>query len=552
MRLIKRFLPMPAWFATLVVVLALLVFFNLPLWRFVGRMDDVGRLSAYGFWLVGGFYYAVISLFALPRVHKVIMVVLLVVAAVVTPLMMKYGVLIDAAMIHNAVETDLQETRELITVSGCLWLVLGGLLPALVLWRLPVSYPQPTRRGVAAYGVPVLLGLVVAVAAGWAGMRDIAPFYRTHREVRHIVVPYNAIAGTVKYARQQLAAPKVAQAFTPSAAQKTTWLNDKGQRRVIVFVVGETARAGNFGLGGYVRQTTPRLAARGDDIAYFSDFSSCGTSTAVSVPCMFSSLGRGDFSSEGFARSDTVLQQAAAAGFKTIWIDNNSGCKGACRKEDIMDLAPVALAHPSLCADGECLDGILVEGLRRALTDESGRDLFIVLHMKGSHGPLYYKRFPQEMARYTPYCRQASLNACPRAEVVNAYDNTILYSDSILDAAITALEQQSDDATALFYVSDHGESLGEGGLYLHGAPYMLAPREQTHVPAALWLSRPYQTASGVTTVCLRGHAGAAFSHDNVFAGLLDLAGIASVAPVEAGSFLAGCGGTVRRAGDGGR
>lgn len=539
-RLFSSWAPVPAWFVTCVAVLLLLTVFNIPLWRFVGRYDDVGHIATYGFWVVGGFYFAVISLLALPRVHKTVIVFLLLISAVITPLMIKYGVFIDATMIRNAAETDARETGDLITLSSIAWLFFGAVVPAVILARLPVAYPRLSAKGIAAYLLPVMIGVVVLGAAGFAGMRDIAPFFRNHREVRHVMVPYNAIAATVKYTREQIKAHVAPINFTPSPSEKISWASGDTRRRVIVFMVGETARAQNFGLGGYGRQTTPKLAARGDSIVYFSDFSSCGTSTAVSVPCMFSVLGRSGYSNDAFVQNDTLLQQARNAGFKIYWYDNNSSCKGACKADENVDMTPIKKAHPELCDGGECLDGVLLTGLAQALADNSGQDLFIVLHMMGSHGPLYFKRFPKDLAQYKPYCTNASLNACPREEVVNAYDNSLLYSDQIIDSVMTTLQQHGDDASAMFYVSDHGESLGENGMYLHGAPYMLAPTQQTHVPAVLWLSDAYQAATGITTACMRSNGDDKLSQDHIFASLLDLAGVKSAAPMVTESMLAGC------------
>ncbi len=527
---------LPAWLVSLCTVVLLVAVYNQPLWNFIGGKDASGHVAPYASLVIGGIYLLVISLLAVPYLHKAVIGTLLLLSSIIMPMMKEYGVLIDVGMVRNAAETDWHETRDLVTWSGVLWLLVGGVLPLFVLYKLRVVYPGRTFRGLVRYVVPPFVGLAVVVTGGWLGMRDLAPFFRNHREARHIIVPYNAIAAMVKYAREQPAA-QANESFTPSAATKLSWPTDGAQRRVIVFVLGETARARNFSLGGYARQTNPRLAAR--DIAYFGDFSSCGTSTADSVPCIFSVLGRKDFTAAKLAANDTLLDQVRAAGFKTLWIDNNSGCKKACRKDETIDMKALKARYPELCPDGECLDAVLARALERALAENEG-DLFIVLHQKGSHGPLYYKRYPAEAASFKPFCANASLNECDREEVVNAYDNSILYTDWLLDEVVRLLETQRYAATAMFYVSDHGESLGENGLYLHGAPYMIAPAEQTHVPAVLWLSETYRAATGIDAGCVGRLVQQRFSHDNVFATMLQLSGVDSTAPIKHPSMLQAC------------
>ncbi|MCX7962802.1 MAG: sulfatase-like hydrolase/transferase, partial [Burkholderiales bacterium] len=300
---------------------------------------------------------------------------------------------------------------------------------------------------------------------------------------------------------------------------------------LLALVVGETARADHFSLNGYARNTNPALARL--PVVSFSDVTACATSTAASLPCMFSPLGR-----DAFARREreheNLLDLAQRAGLAVLWVDNQAGCKGVCdrvphasTREPAPGAGPVA-AH--LCADGECLDEALLEGLQARLAalapERRARGVLLVLHQIGSHGPAYFRRSPADAKPFQPECATNALARCDTAAIVNAYDNSIVYTDRVLARTIAWLERQSEDYDPmLLYVSDHGESLGEGNVFLHGLPLAIAPREQTHVPMILWLAPRAASARAVDLDCLRERRATPLSHDHLFhtvAGLLGL------------------------------
>jgi lipid A ethanolaminephosphotransferase len=291
--------------------------------------------------------------------------------------------------------------------------------------------------------------------------------------------------------------------------------------RLVVLVVGETARAMSWGLNGYARQTTPELA-RLPGLINFADVTSCGTSTEVSLPCMFAPVGRRDYDEARIRRSESLLHVAARAGVAVQWIDNQSGCKGVCEGLPNVTLGPSTA--PGLCQDGRCWDEALLLGLDERLKAlASGRGTqFLVLHMLGNHGPSYYKRYPAAFERFTPACRNDDLGRCPREQIVNAYDNALLYTDHVLAALIGKLQAAPGVDTALLYVSDHGESLGEKNLFLHGVPYAIAPREQTQVPMVMWWSEGLGRSVGLNADCMRMRAQQPAAHDHLFHSLLAL------------------------------
>jgi lipid A ethanolaminephosphotransferase len=284
----------------------------------------------------------------------------------------------------------------------------------------------------------------------------------------------------------------------------------------MLLVVGETARSDHFSLNGYERPTNPQLAALG--VVSYRDVTSCGTNTAASLPCMFSHLGR--VGHEARERDhENLLDLAQHAGLAVLWLDNQSGCKGLCERVPntmASDGAPAAL-----CSDGECLDEALLNGLdaRLAALDPQRRTrgVLLVMHQMGSHGPAYWRRAPADRKPFQPECLTNVLQQCDRQTLVNAYDNSIAYTDQVIAQSIAWLgRQQATYDPLLLYISDHGESLGENGLYLHGLPYAVAPREQKHVPMVVWLPAQTEQGSGPRKACLAEQRDRPLSHDNLF------------------------------------
>ena len=286
-------------------------------------------------------------------------------------------------------------------------------------------------------------------------------------------------------------------------------------RELVVLVVGETARADHFSLNGYGRETNPRLA--GEDVVSFGNVSSCGTSTAISVPCMFSFSERKRFDREQSEMHENVLDVLRRAGVQILWRDNNSGSKGVADRVEFQDFRKPE--NNPIC-DAECRDEGMLEGLDEWLASHADKDLLIVLHQMGSHGPAYYKRYPPAFEKFKPVCASNQLDQCSREEVVNAYDNTILYTDYFLSRVIDWLKTKSPRyESSMLYFSDHGESLGESGVYLHGFPYALAPTAQTSVPAILWSAREN---TDIDLNAVHAARNQELSHDNMFHTLLGI------------------------------
>lgn len=485
---------------------------------------------------------ALLTPFAFRPLLKPVLTFLFIATSLAAYFMNQYGVFIDAAMIQNVFETDVREAVELFNWNLVATVLLLGLLPSVLLWRLRLDAP-PLVRNLLAKASIVVVSLVVAAGTLVVNYKTYAPTFREHGELRYLLTPTNYIYATTRYLKKKRRPPVVA-AIGTDAIKGPAWAG-RLRRVVTVIVVGETARAMNFSLNGYERETNP-LLSRQRGLINFSDVSSCGTATAVSVPCVFSNLGRRNYS-EGKAKSQQgLLDVLSHAGFEVIWRDNNSGCKGVCDRVRYEDVSLPAAGNPH-CNQEECYDERLLDNLPKIIR-EARNDLVIALHQKGSHGPAYWKRYPEEFGKWAPACRTSNLEKCPIQDIVAAYDNTILYTDYFLSKTIDILRGSSAEAgidTAFMYFSDHGESLGEKNMYLHGAPYIISPIEQRHVPFMLWLSDGFLSRFRIDAKCLAARAGQSFSHDDVFHSTLGMLNVSTAVYNPALDIFHACNRTAR-------
>jgi lipid A ethanolaminephosphotransferase len=511
-----------------VCTLAASVFFviacNLRFWH--GFVDvtggfSVGRVPLYlaTFLILVLLFNALLTLLAFRPVLKPALIALFVTTAFAAHFMNRYGVVIDATMIQNVFETDAREATELLNWNLLLTVGLLGVLPSWLLWRTRIEAPRLLRNVLTKLAI-VGISLLIVVGMLLLNYKIYAPTFREHGEFRYLVTPTNYLYATSRYL-QKFRNPPVVEAIGTDAAKGVLWAGQT-RRTVTLIVVGETARAMNFSLNGYRRETNPRLVAQ-PGLIYFKDVASCGTVTAVSVPCAFSSLGRKNYSDSKAKSQQGLLDVLSHAGFDVLWRDNNAGCKNTCNRVRYEDLS-LPTAASQHCNGEECFDERLLEGLPGIIRD-ARQDLVIVLHQKGSHGPAYWKRYPEKFARWGPVCQTSDLEKCANEDIVSAYDNTIFYTDYVLSQAIDILRRSGAEAgvdTAFLYFSDHGESLGENNMYLHGAPYMFSPVEQRHVPMMVWLSDGWLSRFQIDAQCMAARTDQSFSHDNVFHSILGM------------------------------
>lgn len=525
------------------VALWSLVVSNLPFWQ---RLQEVRPIvSPQDFFFQGSvalLAFLAINLFLTPFAFRPIvkpaLIVVLSLAALAAYFIDTYGIYIDKVMIRNVFETDPGEAAELLTVKLLLYILAMAVLPGLIVWRIPVAQIGFTRELLHKLGVLAFtVAGVGAIAAGF--YQDQASFLRNHREMRHLLVPFNYLSGIGSYVMEISRPKRPYEAIGADARPGPRWAGaGDGKPVVLVLVVGETARAANASLGGYARPTMPELA-KVQNLIYFSDVSSCGTSTAISVPCMFSDLGRTEFAAGHAAARDSLLDVLQRAGFEVVWYGNNSGCKGVCDK--IGERRPDSEPDPALCRKGlPCFDEILLRDLERELQKPTQRKV-VVLHLIGSHGPGYHLRYPAAFERYTPACKQVDFSKCSVAEIVNAYDNTMLYTDHVLARTIDLLDERAASLHgALWYVSDHGESLGENGVFLHALPYAIAPDLQTHVPMVFWQGQGFERRLGVDSGCVAANRHRPISHDYWFHSVLGLLDVVTAARRAELDVFGGC------------
>jgi lipid A ethanolaminephosphotransferase len=296
-------------------------------------------------------------------------------------------------------------------------------------------------------------------------------------------------------------------------------LQKKEKAELIIMVLGEAARADRFSLNGYEKETNPLL--KKEEIINFSNMYSCGTSTAESVPCMFSIFGQADYDYKKGISTENILDVLTHThDIKVLWRDNNSDSKGVALRVDYEDFR--TSKTNTKCDEVECRDEGMLVGLEDYIKNNQGKDIFIVLHQMGNHGPAYYKRYPKEYEKFTPVCKSNQLEECTKEEVSNGYDNAILYTDYFLSKVINFLKPYSKDyETAMLYMSDHGESLGENGIYLHGLPYLIAPDEQKHIGSLIWFGGE-DMKEDIDVDKLNSYKNQHFSQDNLFHTLLGL------------------------------
>jgi len=544
-RLITPFQRLIAWLGAsrlrfaFVCAATLVLAYNVPLWR--GSIAAVGGPSVRGLAFLVALAAMVIAIHAfllllIPgrRIPAVLAAALLISASIVLYYEVAFNVYFDKVMVRNVFETDPAEVRDLLTPKLIAYVLLLGVVPACIVAQVRLPSDSWRRRlGVLA---AALIGTIVLVGGlSLAFSSHLASYLREHKPLRYLVNPLNFIYGAVAYT---IGEHKATRPFEYREGNIERIAAARGSKPLLVLVVlGETARAANFQLGGYARPTNPQLSQI-NDLIYFGDVSSCGTSTATSLPCMFSHLGRKAFDVD-LAPSQSNLLDAVTRGEVDVeWRDNNSGCKHICARTKEIDFR--SPPYNEGCTGEECFDEVMTKGLVERL-QTNAKDALVVFHQAGSHGPAYFERYPPAFARFKPDCRTKELAQCQRDAIVNAYDNTILYTDYVVAKQIELLESLQDRYDSLLlYVSDHGESLGENGVYLHAAPYFMAPREQTHVPMILWMSQGYRARSRTDEACVRARAEQPASHDDLYHTVLGALGLRGDAYDPALDLLAGC------------
>lgn len=497
---------------------------NLSLWRYILHHLAVRDTAALFFGLsipvlIFTALYLIFNLVLVPYLAKPILILLLIISSATNYFMFEYGVFIDSSMIRNVFETNTREAFDLMTLRFILWFIISGVLPAICLTITRIDYQsfrtECKSRLLAITGCLVTTGMIATLF-----FKEYAAFGRNHQDMHRLINPVSTIYSTGRYLHIQSLVNRQLQHLDTSAKLMPY---EGSVPAVFILVVGETARAANFSLNGYSRDTNPLLAR--ENVIAFQDVYSCGTATATSVPCMFSNMTRKNFRADNAKYTENLMDLLRQTGFDVLWLENDDGCKEVCNRVPTRKV--YKSNDPRYCDGQSCFDEILLDNLEEYIASVK-KDTFIVLHTIGSHGPTYYKRYPETFRKFRPTCDTADIQNCTREEIINTYDNTILYTDSVVSRAIGILKKFSHLEAGLLYVSDHGESLGENNIYLHGLPYSIAPDEQKKIPMILWMSDTMKKLDHLDYGCIARQAREkTWSHDNLFHTLLALMEIRS-------------------------
>ena len=520
--MIKKFQPVMTTNKLLLVITAYFTLvFNYPfLSEFMGAIIELEQFNVLFLlsvpFLLGSLLLIVFSVLAVPMIFKPVFITITLTSALVFYAALHYGTVFDYGMIQNSVETDQAEAFSYLNIQSVIHFCVLGLLPALFIAKTKIvtqGYSQAVLARLKLFAGAFIILLTIV----FFFYQDYAAVGRNNSHVKKFINPTQYLYSGAKYIKYNYLESEIPFKTLDIAPIDTS----PTENEVMVFVLGETARAQNFSSNGYSKNTNQYTSKY--EITSFENMFSCGTATAVSVPCMFSSMTRDNFDRRHADKQQNVLDLIQLAGFDVQWINNN-GCKNVCDRIPTINI-DLSQNNP-LCDGNYCQDETLLLPLEQKLASLSSNKTIIVLHMMGSHGPTYFKRYPNEHRKFTPDCARSDIQNCSSEQLINTYDNTIAYTDFVLSKVIEQLEKLPKKyKTSMLYVSDHGESLGESGVYLHGLPYSFSPQQQRHIPMLLWSNNNQHQTS-----CVKQQAkNQKFSHDNLFHSLLGWLSISSTA-----------------------
>lgn len=454
-----------------------------------------------------------LALFSYKPILKPVSYILFLISSIASYMVDNYGIFFNVSMIQNVFQTNKAEAFSYFSWQLFFYVIALGVVPCLILHKIKISYPSLKRTQLQRWGVVIALTIFSAIVTV-SYYQQFSFIGRENRWNHQQIQPYSYIVATFETIKQDFftTPPKYIQEGNNAKIISST------KKKLMIVVVGETARIQNYAYAGYNKNTNQYTQSY--NLINFKNIKSCGTATAISVPCMFTDLTHDTFSTLKANYRDNVFDIIKKAGFEVTWYENDGGCKGMCQRIKTVDIHEVEKCKTDFCFD-ETMLKYVKNDLKQAY--DANKDSLIVLHINGSHGPRYYERYPQDFAKFKPECRRADVENCQVNELINTYDNTILYTDYILAQLIKELQAyEKDRAVSLLYISDHGESLGEDGVFLHGLPYALAPKYQTHVPMQIYFGQNTLQAMGVNEECLRNAVENNYSHDNLFHTLLSI------------------------------
>ncbi|MGP1581072.1 MAG: phosphoethanolamine--lipid A transferase EptA [Wolinella sp.] len=420
--------------------------------------------------------------------------------------MLTYEAILTRAMMGNVFNTNQAETAELLSFSMVAYLLFLGIIPSIFLYKVSIRPARFLRK------IGVLAGVLgITLAWGFINSNTWLWFDKNSKNIGGLTLPWAYVINGIRYGIDTMKPREI------KRLSALTFGNPQ-QKQVVVLVIGEAARRDRFSLYGYAKATNELLAQEGVEV--LPNAISCATYTTAGVACMLSHKG----ASRGVFDSDEPLPSYLHRfGVDVLWRSNNWGEMPLeiSAYERVQDIQNSATQNGHSVASGH--DELLLYGLKERIENFQSNKIFVVLHQSGSHGPKYYAKYPPSFERFSPVCRSVELKSCSSEELNNAYDNTIVYTDYLLSELIKTLRTLAIPAVML-YISDHGESLGEGGFYLHGAPNAIAPSYQRAIPFIVWMSDEFRMMRNLTTPLQKQDN---YSQDYIFHSVLGAFGATS-------------------------
>lgn len=460
----------------------LTVICNRYFFAFIAPLCSKTELFLIGLFLFA-FFGLCLEVLAMGRILKPMLILILAICASSSYLINSLQTGFTPDIFHSIINTNTREVSETLNASFIFGLLFLFLLPSLYIYFTPIKTLSLLKAFL--HKLFFIAGYSCLILFLWFGLigKEITFLFKQNRALYYLLNPISPIRSAIQYFNEQSKRNLI---YTQVALDAT--IKPSNLPKIIVLVIGESARSQNFSLNGYSKETNPYTSKQSNLIS-FKDFSACGVITAISVPCMLM-----DYTHQTYTKRylsdfrDNLLTITQRIGIKTYYIGNNGGgCIGnICAK--------LPKDQIKLYEEGN-LDEVMLKDLDQILSNAKG-NTFIILHQTGSHGQSYFKRYPKEFRRFIPTCDTAEIQNCSLESLENTYDNTLLYTDYFLKESIQKLQTlENRFDVALWYISDHGESLGENGMYMHGGlPYFLAPATQTQVPSILWLGKGFEWA----------------------------------------------------------
>lgn len=475
--------------------------FHAPLYQYANQNIDsfsINGLLTLVTLLVVMFFFTALVLAAVALVSvalvKPLIILLTLLNSIALYFIITYQIVFDRSMMSNIFNTRVEESLDLFHYKLLVYFIIFGLAPAWYISRFKIA-PLRYRR-LLTHMAALLIGVMAFVyinSSTWLW------FDKHSSKLGGAILPWSYLINTGRALSINNVGHKDL-TLLPDAV-----VRDK-QKILVVLVIGETARAQNFSLYGYHRETNPKLKEK--NIAILQGAKSCSTYTTASLHCMLSHTGKTSGNHEPLP---SYLQRH---GIDVIWRTNNWG-----ELPLSVNTYETAKDLRKRCLGDRCKhDDVLLWELEKRIEQSDSEKIFTVLHTKGSHGPAYHARYREIFDVFKPVCRSVELDKCSSQSLINAYDNTILATDDFLSRVIDNLEKINTMPVLMLYVSDHGESLGEYGLYLHGSPYAIAPNVQKEIPFIVWMSDSFAQTTGVSIGQLEQRT--KHSHGQIFHSIL--------------------------------